>query len=63
MRTNIVIDDRLMARAQKVGRLRTKKSTIEAALRLMVQMDSQAKLRGLKGTGVWRGNLASMRRD
>lgn len=63
MRTNVVIDDQLMAKAQKASHLRTKKSTIEAGLRLLVQMDSQAQLRGLKGSGIWRGNLAEMRKD
>lgn len=63
MRTNVVIDDRLMAKAQRAAHLPTKRSTIEAGLRLLVQMDSQARLRSLKGTRVWKGDLAEMRRN
>ena len=63
MRTNVVIDDQLMQKAQRASHLPTKKSTIEAGLRLLVQMDSQAKLRALKGSGIWKGNLNEMRRD
>jgi len=36
MRTNIVIDDRLMADALAVSGLRTKKDAVEAGLRLLV---------------------------
>lgn len=63
MRTNVVIDDQLMAKAQRAAHLTTKRSTIEAGLRLLVQMDSQAKLRSLKGSHAWKGDLAEMRRD
>ena len=45
MRTNVVIDDRLMSRAIKSGGYRTKKSAIEAGLHLLVQVHSQKKLR------------------
>ena len=63
MRTNVVIDDQLMEKAQRAARLPTKRSTIEAGLRLLVQMDSQAKLRALKGARIWKGDLAEMRKD
>ena len=63
MRTNVVIDDRLMSRAIKSGGYRTKKSAIEAGLHLLVQVHSQKKLRGLLGKVNWQGNLEEMRRD
>jgi Arc/MetJ family transcription regulator len=64
MRTNVVLDDDLMARALEAGEgYRTKKSAIEAGLRLLVQMDCQQKLRKLKGKVRWEGNLEEMRRD
>ena len=63
MRTNVVIDDQLMSKAQRASQLPTKRSIIEAGLRLLVQMDSQSKLRRLKGTGIWKGNLQEMRQD
>ena len=63
MRTNVVIDDKLMGQALKAGGWGTKRSTIEAGLRLLVQMDGQAKLRRLKGSVAWRGDLSAMRND
>jgi len=63
MRTNVVIDDHLMARALRSGGYRTKKSAIEAGLRLLVQINSQKKLRELKGKVRWEGDLEAMRRD
>jgi Arc/MetJ family transcription regulator len=63
MRTNVVIDDRLMSRALKSGGFRTKKSAIEGGLRLIVQLNSQKRIRELKGRIHWDGDLESMRRD
>ena len=63
MRTNVVIDDKLMKRALRSGAYRTKKAAIEQGLRLLVQINSQRKLRELKGKIHWEGDLESMRRD
>ncbi len=63
MRTNVVIDDRLMERAKRLGGFSTKKSAIEAGLRLLVQMAGQKKLRSLKGKIEWEGDLEEMRGD
>jgi Arc/MetJ family transcription regulator len=63
MRTNIVIDDRLMSRALKSSGHRTKRAAVESGLRLLIQMDSQQKLRGLKGRVAWEGDLGDLRRD
>ena len=60
MRTNVVIDDELMARTSGC---RTKRSAIESGLRLLVQVNSQKKLRDLKGKITWDGDLEDMRRD
>ena len=63
MRTNVVINDELMARALKSGGYKTKRSAIEDGLRLLVQIQSQKKLRKLKGKVHWEGDLEEMRRD
>ena len=63
MRTNVVIDDRLMSQALKCGQYRTKKAAIDAGLRLLVQIHSQRRLRRLRGRVNWEGNLEEMRRD
>jgi len=63
MRTNIVIDDRLMERAMKVSGTHTKRETVESGLRLLVRLNEQANVRQARGRLVWRGNLDAMRRD
>jgi len=63
MRTNIEIDDDLMIAALKATGARTKKAAVEEALRTVVRLGDQAKLRDLRGTIAWDGDLESMRRD
>jgi Arc/MetJ family transcription regulator len=57
MRTNIDIDDALMAEAQKVSGQPTKKQTVEEALRLMIRLRQQEDVRSAFGKYRWRGNL------
>lgn len=61
MRTNIVIDDKLMREALRAGGLKTKRATIEDALRVYVQLKKQARIRRLRGKIQWQGNLDEMR--
>ena len=63
MRTNVVIDDKLMSRALRSSGCRTKRSAIETGLRLLIQVNSQKKLRTLRGKITWEGDLEEMRRD
>ena len=54
MRTNVVIDDKeLMSRALRSSGCRTKRAAIESGLKLLVQVNSQKKLRNLKGKIAW----------
>jgi Arc/MetJ family transcription regulator len=62
MRTNIDIDDTLMAEAQKVSGQPTKKRTVEEALRLMIRLRQQGDVRSAFGKYRWRGNLAQSRK-
>jgi Arc/MetJ family transcription regulator len=62
MRTNIEIDDGLMAEAQKVSGHATKKQTVEEALRLMVRLRRQQEVRASFGKFRWRGNSARSRK-
>ena len=57
MRTNIEIDDKLMAEAQKASGHTTKKQTVEEALRLMVRLRQQREVGAAFGKYRWRGNL------
>ena len=61
MRTNIVIDDRLMRKAMAASRLPTKRAAVEEGLRLLVQTKAQARIRRLRGKVKWEGNLRVMR--
>ena len=63
MRTNVVIDDKLMASALKASGLRTKKSAIEEGLKLLVQVNSQKEIKRFRGKPKWSGNLEKMRLD
>jgi Arc/MetJ family transcription regulator len=49
MRTNIEINDELMAKAQKLGNIKTKKAIVEEALRLYITIENQRRLATLKG--------------
>ncbi len=62
MRTNIDIDDALLAKAMKASGLKTKRATVEEGLRLLVRLRGQAKAwTALEGLG-WEGDLDEMRR-
>jgi Arc/MetJ family transcription regulator len=62
MRTNIDIDDTLMAEARKASGRATKKQTVEQALRLMIKLRRQRDVDAAFGRYRWRGNLARSRR-
>jgi Arc/MetJ family transcription regulator len=62
MRTNIEIDDTLMAEAQKASGQASKKQTVEEALRLMVRLRRQQEVDAAFGKYRWRGDLARSRR-
>jgi Arc/MetJ family transcription regulator len=62
MRTNIEIDDVLMAEAQKASGCATKKQTVEEALRLMIRLRRQREVASAFGKYRWRGDLARSRK-
>lgn len=63
MRTNIVIDDKLMQDALRATGLKTKKETVELALRTLLRLERQRQIRSLRGKFDWRGDLDAMRTD
>jgi Arc/MetJ family transcription regulator len=48
--TNLAIDDRLLAEAQKAGRHKTKRETVNAALKEYVQRRKQQKILSIFGS-------------
>jgi Arc/MetJ family transcription regulator len=63
MRTNIVIDDKLMAEALRRSGAATKRAAVEEALRLLIATRRQGGLRKLRGKVKWEGDLDAMRTD
>ncbi len=63
MRTNIVIDDMLMTQAIDVSGYKTKKETVEVALKLLIQIKNQSRIRNYRGKLNWKGDLERMRID
>ena len=63
MRTNIVIDDKLMSDALRVTGLRTKREAVELGLRTVLRLSKQADIRRQRGKVQWQGDLDAMRRD
>jgi len=63
MRTNIVIDDRLMNEAMKASGAQTKREAVEMGLKTLLRLARQADLRKLRGKIDWQGDLEAMRRD
>ena len=52
-----------MKRAMRASGAKTKRETVEAALRLMVSIKQQERIRRLRGKLKWEGDLEAMRRD
>ena len=63
MRTNIVIDEQLIAEAMRLSGARTMRQAVEDSLRLMVRLKRQEEIRRRKGRLLWKGDLDAMRRD
>ena len=61
MRTNIEIDDRLMREAMRRSGKRTKRATVEAGLRALLDIHRQAGIRRFRGKVRWDGDLAAAR--
>ncbi len=55
MRTNIIIDDLLMAEALSVSGFTTKKETVEEALKLLITIKHQSVIRTFRGQLQWEG--------
>jgi len=63
MRTNIVIDDKLMRETLRLTGLKTKREAVELGLRTLVRLRQQEKARQFRGKLKWEGDLEVMRTD
>lgn len=63
MRTNIVIDDKLMQDTLRATGLKTKREAVEEGLRTLLRLCRQAEIRRFRGKLDWQGDLDAMRAD
>ena len=63
MRTNIVIDDKLMMDTLRATGLKTKREAVELGLRTLLRLRKQEEIRRFRGKLVWQGDLDALRTD
>jgi Arc/MetJ family transcription regulator len=62
LRTNIVLDDELVAEAMRRTGIKTKRAVVEEALRMLIQLKRPEEILALRGKLKWEGDLDQMRR-
>ena len=63
MRTNISIDDTLMADVLAATGIKTKREAVEQGLKTLLLLKQQETIKAFKGKLKWEGNLEQMRTD
>ncbi|MCF8152219.1 MAG: type II toxin-antitoxin system VapB family antitoxin [Sulfuritalea sp.] len=63
MRTNIVIDDKLMRDTLRLTGLKTKREAVEEGLRTLLRLRQQEDIRRFRGKFDWQGDIDAMRTD
>jgi Arc/MetJ family transcription regulator len=63
VRTNIVLDDELVAEAMRRTGIKTKRAVVQEALKTLIRLKRQEEIRSLRGQLHWEGDLDQMRRD
>jgi Arc/MetJ family transcription regulator len=62
-RTNLVLDEKLLDEAARLSGERTYSRTVERALEDFVRRARARRILELAGSGLWEGNLATVRDD
>ncbi len=62
-RTNLVLDEELLEEAVQLSGQKTYSKTVELALRDWVSRAKARRILDLRGSGLWEGELATMRGD
>ncbi|MFI5402936.1 MAG: type II toxin-antitoxin system VapB family antitoxin [Planctomycetota bacterium] len=62
-RTNLVLDERLLEEAVRLGGEKTYSRTVARALQDFVRRIKARQILELRGSGAWEGDLAVMRED
>ncbi len=63
MRTNIIIDDTLMADVLKATGAKSKREAVELGLKTLLMLKQQEDIKAFKGKLKWEGDLEQMRTD
>ncbi len=63
MRTNVVIEDKLMEDTLRATGLKTKREAVELGLQTLLRISKQAEIRKFRGKLHWQGDLDAMRTD
>jgi len=63
MRTNIIIDDALMADVLKATGVKSKREAVELGLKALLMLKQQEGIKAFKGKLKWEGDLEQMRTD
>lgn len=63
MRTNIVINDKLLADAMKASGAKTKREAVELGLAALVRLKNQERIRSYRGKLAWSEDLERLRMD
>ncbi|MFI3121690.1 MAG: type II toxin-antitoxin system VapB family antitoxin [Methylococcaceae bacterium] len=63
MRTNIIIDDALMADVLKATGVKSKREAVELGLKALLMLKQQEGIKTFKGKLKWDGDLEQMRID
>jgi len=61
MQTNLMLNDKLVIRAQKITGVKTKREAALKALRLLILLNEQSAVRNLRGKLPWDGDLNDQR--
>lgn len=62
-RTNIYLEDELVAKGWEITGLRTKRELVDFALRELIRKEDQKSILSLEGTVRWDGNLDNIRKS
>jgi Arc/MetJ family transcription regulator len=62
-RTNLVLDEQLLAQATRLAGQKTYSRTVGLALEDFVRRMQARQILSLRGSGAWQGDLAAMRDD
>ncbi len=62
-RTNLVLDEDVLAEATRISGQETYSGTVNFALQELVRLRKLRELQDLVGSGIWEGSLSEMRED